>query len=68
MGVAVASNGVGEEHTPRCLFWFGQHRKHLEGATALSLVKDEAADLPWLFAGRNCHVPPSAMRVAFWSN
>lgn len=39
----------------------------IEGATALSLVKDKAADLSCLFEGRNCHVPPSATRGVFWS-
>lgn len=67
MGVTIAGNGIGEERTPRCLFWFGHHREHLEGATALSLVEIEAGVLSWLFEGRNCHLPPSAMRAEFWS-
>lgn len=65
MGVTVAGNGIGEEHILGCLFRFGHHQKHREGATALSLVKDKAADLSWLFEGRNCHVPLSATRDVF---
>lgn len=45
MGVTVACNGIGEEHIPGCVVWFGHRRKHREGATTLPLVKDKAADL-----------------------
>lgn len=65
MGVIIAGNGISEERILGCVFWFGQHRQHQEGATALSLVKDKAADLSWVFEGRNCHGPPSATRDVF---
>lgn len=65
MGLTVAGNGIGEEHISGCVFWFGHHQNHCEGAAALSLVKDKATDLSWLFEGRNCHVSPSAMRDVF---
>lgn len=65
MGHAIAGNGIGEELMSGWVFWFGHRQNHREGATALSLVKDKAADPSWLFEGRNCCMSPSAMRDVF---